>query len=173
LYAPEEETEMEIIGRVTPISGKKDVFLLDAKKMNGNWYEVMRGSVQEVLHNIANDTRGTFHGLGALEQSLRRTGDISTHSEIDRQDNYRFVYTDTGEACTVPEVLYHVFGVPIPVIAEPHEWYEYHRTPKIIEVSADNTSITVEFTKLDRYYGQEIRDMCVYKKQDGTWDIVE
>ena len=172
-YDPEEEAEMETIGRVTPISGKRDIFLLDAQKTNGNWYEVMRGTLQEVLHDIANDERGTFHGLGVLEKNLRKASDSSTHPEIDMQDNYQFRYVGTEEVCTVPEVLYHVFGVPIPVIAEPREWYAYYRTPKIIEVSEDNTSITVEFTKLDTYYGREVGDTCVYKKQDEMWDILE
>jgi len=173
LYDPEEEAGMEIIGRVTPIAGKRDVFLLEAKKMNRNWYEVIPGTIQEVLHSLANDTRGTFHGLGALEKSLRQGGGIASHLNIKRQDPYRFSYTDTGEECTVQEVLYHVFGVPISVIAEPREWYVYHRTPKIIEVSEDHTSIVVEFTNMDMYYGREIGDTCTYKKQDGTWDIFE
>ena len=89
------------------------------------------------------------------------------------QDTYQFVYVDTEEVCTVQEVLYHVFDVPIPVIAEPREWYAYHRTPKIIEISEENTSITVEFTKLDTYYGRETGDTCIYKKQDEMWDILE
>ncbi len=133
----------------------------------------MQGTIQEALHAIANDARGTFHGLGALEKNLRTARDFSTHREIVIQDNYQCMYVDTEEVCTVQEVLYHVFGVPIPVIAEPREWYVYHRTPKIIAVSEDHTSITVEFTKRDMYYGQEIGDTCVYKKQDGMWDISE
>ena len=173
LYVPDEDVEVEIIGRVTPVSGKKEAFLLDAKKMNGNWYEVMQGTIQKIVLRIANDTRGTFHGLGALEKSLRRADNISKRPDIEMQANYRFIYTNTGEECAVQEVLYHVFGVPIPVIAEPRECYAYRRTPKIVEVNKKKTSITVEFTKMDMYYGREIRDTCLYKKQGGKWDIFE
>jgi len=173
LYVPDEDAEVEIIGRVTPVSGKKNAFLLDAKKMNGNWYEVMQGTIQKVVLRIANDTRGTFHGLGALEKSLRKADNVSKPPDIEMQGDYRFIYTNTGKECTVQEVLYHVFCVPIPVIAEPREWYAYRRSPKIVKVNKKKTSITVEFTKMDMYYGREIRNTCLYKKQDGKWDIFE
>lgn len=173
LYAPDEETEMTVIGRVTPISGKKKPFLLDAKKMNGNWYEVIQGTLREVMLCITHDTEGTFHGLGALEKSLRDAVDVSTPRDIEMHDAYHFFYADTKEACTVPEALYHVFGVPISVIAEPREWYAYHRTPTIVDVTDDNTTITVEFSKTDMYFGGKNSDTCVYKKQNGKWDIFE
>ena len=173
LYVPDEDVEVEIIGRVTPVSGKKEAFLLDAKKMNGNWYEVMQGTIEKIVLRIAKDTRGTFHGLGALEKSLRRTDNVSKLPDIEMQANYRFIYTNTGEECTVQEVLYHVFGLPIPVIAEPREWYAYRRTPKIVEINKKKTCITVEFSKMDMYYGREITDTCLYKKQAGKWDIFD
>jgi hypothetical protein len=172
-YAPEEDAEMEMVARVSPRSRTKDHFLLDAQKTNGNWYEVMQGTIEEVLHALAYDTRGTFHGLGALEKSLRETDVPATRRDIDVHDNYRGVYRETGEECTVPEVLYHVYGVPIPVIAEPREWYAYHRTPKIVEVNDDRSQITVEFTKMDMYYGREHGDACVYAQRNGKWEILE
>jgi hypothetical protein len=172
-YDSEEEAEVDIIGRVTPIAGKKCIFLLDAKKMNENWYEVMQGTLQEVLNSITNDTRGTFHGLGTLDKSLRKASNGSLRLKIEMHDRYRWIYADTGEECTVQEVLYHVFGVPIPVVAEPREWYVYHRKPKIIEVSEDHKSIVVEFTKIDMYYGQETGNTCIYKQQKGKWEIYE
>lgn len=172
-YAPEEDTEMDMLARVTPLSRTKDNFLLDAHKMNGNWYEVMRGTMQEVLHDLATDTRGTFHGLGALEQRLRKIEPMLITGDIDLHDDYQGIYKETGEKCTVQEILYYVYGVPIPIIAEPREWYAYHRVPKIVEVSEDHSRITVEFTKMDTYYGWEHGDACVYVKQNGTWEILE
>jgi len=55
--------------------GKKNPLLPDAKKANENWYEVTRGSIKKVINGIINDKSGTFHGLGALDDSLRKTED--------------------------------------------------------------------------------------------------
>lgn len=172
-YDPEEEAETDIIGRLTPIARKKSVYLLDAKKMNEKWYEVIQGTLQEVLDELTNDRKGTFHGLGTLDKTLRRAGANSFRLKTEKQDGYRWIYAETREECTVQEVLHLVFGVPISVIAEPREWYVYHRKPKIVDVSEDQKSIVVEFTKMDMYYGRETGDTCIYKQQKGKWEIFE
>lgn len=173
IYIADEEDEKETIARITPIEGKENPLLLDAKKANENWYEVTRGSIKKVINQIINDKRGTFHGLGALDHSLRKTEDSQKQNYIEMRKNYRFVYSSTGEECTAQEALYYFFGIPIPLIAEPREYYLYHRIPKIIEVNKERTEVIVEFTKLDMYYGGEFGDTCMYKKEDGKWDIYE
>ena len=40
------------------------------------------------------------------------------------------------------KALYH-YGVTIPVIAEPADWYSRHRTPHIVECSEDRTRVLV------------------------------
>ena len=44
-------------------------------------------------------------------------------------DSGKFVYADTNEGCSVQEALFHYFGLPIEIIAEPSGWYSYHRRP--------------------------------------------
>lgn len=173
IYIADEEDEREIIARITPIEGKKNPLLLDAKKANENWYEVTRGGIKKVINQIINDKRGTFHGLGALDRSIGKTEDGQKQNYIEMRENYRFVYSSTGEECTAQEALYYFFGIPIPLIAEPREYYLYHRIPKIIEVNKERTEVIVEFTKLDMYYGGKFGDTCMYKKEDGKWDIYE
>ena len=58
-------------------------------------------------------------------------------------------------------------------IAEPREYYLFHRKPKIIEVNKEKTEIIVAFTKLDSYYGGRFGDTCSYKNEDGKWDIYD
>ena len=171
IYIADEEDEKEIIARITPIEGKKNPLLLDAKKANENWYEITRGSIKKVINRIINDKSGTFHGLGALDDSLRKTEGSQKQNYLEMRENYSFVYLNTGEECTAQEALYYFFGIPIPLIAEPCEYYLYHRIPKIIEVNKERTEIIVEFTKLDMYFGGKFGDTCMYKKEDGKWGI--
>ena len=44
-----------------------------------------------------------------------------------------FAYAETGKPCSVQETLYHFFGLPIHVIAQPSGWYSCHWTPRIVE----------------------------------------
>ena len=61
------------------------------------------------------------------------------------KDN-KFVYADTGEGCSVQEALFHFFGLPVEVIAEPAVWYSYHRTPHNVEFSDNRTRVLVRFS---------------------------
>jgi hypothetical protein len=75
------------------------------------------------------DTRGTFHGLGALDEALRTAGKGLVRLPVERQGRLRFVYAETRAACSAQEALFHYFGLPLGVIVEPSEWYAYHRKP--------------------------------------------
>ena len=171
-FCATDTSEVENLGRITPVLDKKTPLLLDTMNMNGNWYEVLMGTDKEIFETIIYDTKGTFHGLGQLEKSLCKNKTISP-LDIEMRDNYQFIFKETGEECTVQEVLYYVFGIPIPLIAEPREWYLYHRTPKIIKINKKMTSIKVEFSKLDIHYGKYISGICKYEKHGDKWDIVE
>jgi hypothetical protein len=160
--------EVEVIGRVTPLAKPEGVLLLEVESTQGNWSEIVRGSARKVINAIADDTKGTFHGLGALDQSLRKVGDRSQRLAVKMQPGFRFVYSETGKNCTVQEALYHFFEVPIEIIAEPREWYSYHRQPQVVEVSQDRTQILVRFTAMS-LSGEYFGGTCLYMKKDDAW----
>jgi len=166
----DEELEAVVIGRITPLVAPRGRLLLEVEKTKGNWYEVKKGFAKALIEHIANDTRGTFHGLGTLNRSLCEAGgDQRLPVKMDKELN--FTYKTTGETCSAQEALYHFFGVPISVIAEPSGWYMYHRKPGIAEVSDDLKSVLVRFTSMDRY-GSTFGGTCLYTKvRDNEWDV--
>lgn len=80
----------------------------------------------------------------------------------------KFIYSETGKPCRVPEALYHFFGLPIQVIGQPRGWYWCHRTPQIIEFSADRTRVLVEFTATS-WSGENFGGTCLYLKREELW----
>jgi hypothetical protein len=164
----EENSAVEVIGRATPLDGYENTLLLEVEKRKGNWYTVIRGTAEEVVKAIATDTKGTFHGLGTLDKSLRQAGGNLNRLEVAMEDEYRFVYAQTGEECAVQEALFHFFGMPIKVIAEPREWYVYHRRPEIVEVSQDRSGILVRFSAMSMS-GSTFGGTCLYTIVDDRW----
>jgi hypothetical protein len=165
---PGEESEVEVIGRATPLAESEEDLLLEVEKHKGNWYQVVRGTAEHVVSRIASDTKGTFHGLGTLDASLRKAGGSLDRLEVRMLGGFRFVYASTGEVCSFHEALFHFFGIPIDVIAEPRQWYVYHREPQIIEVSEDRTRVLVRFTA----YGMfgSFSGVCLYAIVDDEWN---
>ncbi len=165
--SPGEESEVQVIGRATPLENSEEDLLLEVEKRKGNWYEVVRGTAEEVISKIVSDTKGTFHGLGTLGASLRKAGGSLDRLEVKMLENFRFVYVSTGEECTFHEAMFHFFGIPIDIIAEPRQWYVYHRKPQIIEVSEDRTRVLAQFTA----YGMSgpISGVCLYAIADDKW----
>lgn len=82
----------------------------------------------------------------------------------------KFYYIDSKKECRVQEVLFHYFGVPISVIAEPREWYVYHRTPHIREINKNNDKILIGFTSFSSL-GDGFGGTCLYMKKDGKWVV--
>jgi len=152
---------VEAWGRITPLA---DDLLLEVERRS--WNEVARGSAQKLIKVIAGDTRETFHGLGSLDHSLRNPGQGLTRLPMKVKDN-KFIYSDTSEGCTVQEALFHYFGLPIEVIAQPAVWYSYHRTPRIVECAEDRTRVLVRFSavSLSGTFG----GTCLYAQRDGSW----
>ena len=154
---------IEVWGRITPLTGD---LLLEVEQRS--WNEVARGSAQALVRVIADDHKGTFHGLGSLDRSLREVGHGINRLPV-KLDGNRFVYVDSGKGCGVQEVLFHFFGLPIAVIAEPRVWYAYHRTPQIIEFSEDQASVLVRFSATSMS-GESFGGTCLYAQREGRWD---
>ena len=103
-----------------------------AGSRKGSWSEIARGSARKLIKTVASDTKGTFHGLGALDKALRRAGKGLERLPVKREGK-TVVYAESGEACSAQEALFHYFGLPLHVLVEPSEWYSYHRKPMIVE----------------------------------------
>jgi hypothetical protein len=148
-------------GRITPVA---DEFLLEHEWRS--WAKIAEGSPQKLIKVIAGDSQGTFHGLGFLDGSLRKAGQGLTRLPMEIKGG-KFVYADSGEGCSVQEVLFHYYGLPIEVIAQPKLWYSYHRTPHIAECSEDRTRVLVRFSaeSLRGSFG----GTCLYAQRDGSW----
>jgi hypothetical protein len=127
----------------------------------------MQGAPEEVIGALAGDTKGTFHGLGALDASLRAAGGDPERLQVEMLEGLRFVYVATGEICTAQEALYHFFGIPMDVLAEPRQWYLYHRQPQIVEASPDRTRVLVRFSAYGGY--GPFSGTCLYARVGGQW----
>ena len=167
--ANEDDTYSIVMGRITPLTSRQKPYLFEKEKSKNNWYEIVKGSITKIIDTIANDTKGTFHGLGALDKSLRQKGVTKKQLKISMNSDLQFIYKKTGKECSVQEILYHYFGVPIAIIAEPRGWYEYHRTPQIVEVSENYKKILVRFTA----YGimGSFDGTCLYVEIENKWDV--
>lgn len=153
-------------GRITPVD---ETLLLELQRRRGSWSAFAEGSAPTLIKKIANDAAGTFHGLGALEKSLVKAGRGLTRQAVNVSDKTKFVYAGTGEPCTAQEALFHFFGLPVDVIAQPAYWYRRHRTPYIAEFSADKTQVLVWFSAVS-LSGEAFGGTCLYLSRDAEWE---
>ena len=156
-----------ILGRITPLADSDKSLLLEVEYRVGSWSEIAKGPVQKVMNAIANDTRGTFHGLGLLNRSLRKAGKGLQQLPV-KMRNVRFVFSETGQQCSTQEALFHYFGLPIHVISKPRTWYWYHRKPHIIEVSRNRRRVLVRFSSSS--LSGEFGGTCLYICREGEWE---
>jgi hypothetical protein len=159
---------VEAWGRITPLIDAKGTLLLEQERHKGRWSEIARGSARKLIKAIAGDTKGTFHGLGALDEALRRAGKGLERLPVQREGKAAFVSTETGEACSTQEALFHYFGLPLHVLVEPSEWYSYHRKPAIVEGNEDRTRVLVRFGAMS-WSGESFGGTCLYALRDGRW----
>ena len=167
-YEQKFDSEFIALGRITPLLRKR--FMLDVKVRENSWSEVAKGNINELTDMVSGDTEGAFHGLGLLDASLRlakKQGVVKL--EITKKDATSFYYSNSDKECSVQEVLFHYFDVPIPVIAEPSLWYIYHRVPTIKEIDDDGHSILTYFSS-SGYHGS-FGGTCLYTKREGVWNI--
>jgi hypothetical protein len=169
-WDPDEGLEQwSAYGRVTPLAGPDQQLLLEVPYGQNNWSKVGTGSPGILIRMVAGDTKGTFHGLGCLDESLRLAAKANlARLPVALGAPNEFVYAETGKACSVQEVLYHFFGLPIHVIAQPAGWYSRHRTPRIAEFSADRTLVLVRFTATS-WSGESFGGTCLYANRAGRW----
>jgi len=162
-----DEPGVEVWGRITPLADSDDL-LLEQERRKGSWSEIARGSARKLIKIIASDTKGTFHGLGALDTALRQAGKGLERLPVKREGKAKFAYAETGEECSAQEALFHYFDLPLHVLVEPSEWYSYHRKPTIAETSNDRTRVLVRFGAMS-WSGEEFGGTCLYACRDGTW----
>lgn len=130
----------DLMARVTPL-GPRSVLLESPR--GDSWTEHKRGTLATVLRVLAADTRGTFHGLGALAED-HPDGDLPAQAFLHRE-----------------------VGVPIRVVAEPGRWYAMHRKPEIAEVSDAKNRVLVRFVAhglTGSFHGT-----CLYALKEGAW----
>ncbi len=163
-----ESAEVEAWGRVTPLADSNDL-VLEQERHKGSWSEIVRGSTRKLIKAIAGDTKGTFHGLGALDKALRQAGKGLERLPVEREGKAKFVYAGSGEVCSAQEALFHHFGLPMHVLVEPSQWYSYHRKPMIVEGSEDRIRVLVRFGAESRS-GDSFGGTCLYACRDGRWD---
>lgn len=161
------EDEGEVVGRITPVGPRKLLLEVEGRS---SWREVATGtSAPALVERIASDDRGTFHGLGKLDAVLRTRGtDRRTMCEAEGFAGEWF-YVDlapTQAPPSVVEVLYHAFGIPIPVIAEPRGWWERHRRPQIAEHQPD--AVLVDFSQYS-VSGGRFGGRCLYANREAGW----
>lgn len=162
-----EQPAVEVMARISPIEGADEDLLLEAEKRKGSWYPVVAGTAAEVIEALAGDEKGTFHGLGALDKSLREAGDDRERLRVEILPGPRFVYSRTGEICTTPEALFHFFDIPTEVLVEPRQWYIYHRQPRIVEAGQNGTRVLVQFTAHST--SGPFSGTCLYARVNGRW----
>jgi hypothetical protein len=158
---------VEAWGRVTPLTESADL-LLEQERRKGSWSEIDKGSARKLIKTIAGDTKGTFHGLGALDKALRQSDKGLERLPVKREGQAKFVYAGTGVECSAQEALFHHFGLPLHVLVEPSEWYSYHRKPAIIEGSEDRTRVLVRFGAMS-LSGESFGGTCLYARREGNW----
>jgi hypothetical protein len=169
-YLPDEEV-FEMIARATPLVTPKNVLLLETEYEKGRWKEITQGEVEGIINALSGDTKGTFHGLGALDHSIRVAQKAKREKlAIIRNDQGAFSYADSESECGVQEILFHYFEVPIAVIAEPRECYAYHRTPHIREIDEKRKRILVDFLASSGG-GESFGGTGLYLEKDGVWKI--
>jgi len=130
----------DLMARITPLGPRS--MLLETPR-GDSWTEHKRGQLATVLKAIAADTKGTFHGLGALAAE-----------------------PPNGEP-PAQVFLHRELGIPIRVLAEPGHWYAMHRKPVVAEVSDAKDRALVRFVA----YGMSgsFHGTCLYALRDGEW----
>jgi hypothetical protein len=152
------EQGTEAVGRITPLS--VDDYALE-KPHGRSWVEVARGTPEALVRAVANDSRGDFHGLGAINKALVKRG---SEAHLDETGRYQ-----DGDKAGAAEMMHFRFGVPLKVLVEPKDWYTRHRHPAVVEVDPIQRRLLVEFTATS-WSGESLGGRCIYLKRSRTWE---
>jgi len=156
---------LDLWARITPVTGRGQL-LLERERRQNQWYRVAEGGAKKVIAAISGDTKGTFHGLGGIDASLREAGPEIVRLEVKPTGN-SFSYAASGRTCTAQEALFRHFCIPLQVLIEPRYWYARHRTPSIIEYEPDGTAVLVRFRSAS-LGGEPITGTCLYCRRDDV-----
>lgn len=159
----------ETIARLTPLVTPQYRYLLEVEYRKGVWSEVVQGTLNAVCAHMTSDDRGTFHGLGQLDTSIREANQHHLDRlPLEQREPLHFYAPESDRRCGVAEVLFHYFEVPIPVIAEPRIWYISHRTPSLREINETHKQVLVDFTA-SSWSGDDFGGTCLYCQHENTW----
>lgn len=168
-WDPVDRPEEVSYGRITPLEEPPGELLLEVPYGRNQWSRAGTGSPEQLMRLVAGDTKGTFHGLGALDKWLRHAAKTGHKRLPVLQSNpSEFTYAESGKPCSAQETLYHFFGLPIYIIAQPNGWYSCHRTPRIVEFSEDRTRVLVRFTATS-WSGETFGGTCLYLRRGERW----
>jgi hypothetical protein len=120
------------------------------------------------LRLIAEDERGTFHGLGAIEKKIRGMPPGAEPKDQVILEGRKFVHADDRSPCTVGEVLHWYFDVPLNVTREPVIWHERHREPSLVEFEVERRRVLVRFEQFS-LQGERFGGTCLYAHVNGSW----
>jgi len=160
--------EVEVIARITPLADPVGVYILETGGIH-HWDTIKQGKQAVMSRTLSQQGAEIFYDLGALNKRMREE-ELSGYKilpEIEKQGN-QFQYSDTGEPCTVQEVLYYYFGLPIDTVVQPSDWYAYRRKPSIVESNRDGTAIMVRFSS-SSFSGTSFYGTCLYLLNDEEW----
>jgi len=161
--------DVAIMGRVTPLANPADEFLLEVDYGGSDWKKIKQGKIRAITNTVSGDTEGVFHGLGVLDKSIRAARkNKSDKLMIVEKENLTFSYAGSDTQCSVQEILFHYFGVPIDIIVEPRAWYAYRRTPHIKEIDENKNVVLVKFTAMSMS-GGSFGGTCLYIKREDKW----
>ncbi|WP_145347117.1 hypothetical protein [Rosistilla ulvae] len=152
------------VARITPMKGSP-AFALESEAADA-WVLYGQGTPSRIVKLLCNDTLGTFHALGSIDQTLRNAhGKIP---EIVQTTPRTFVYKDTRLPCSLQEALHFYYGIPLVVVMEPRAFYSQHAEPSLLETSDDNCQILVRFCSRNPARPQ-IVGHGYYRYLDGDW----
>lgn len=166
---PDGTDDFFVVARVTPLVKEIGDFLLEVEQGSGSWSEVFKGAVRGIGKCLSGDNEGTFHGLGRLDASIRKVVKANLSSlVVEQRKPLAYYAVVTGSRLSVPEVLFYIFEVPIPVIAQPRGWYQCHRKASLSEVDEVERRILVAFTA-ESGSGESFGGRCLYCQHAGKW----
>ncbi|QDV69852.1 hypothetical protein Poly24_35700 [Rosistilla carotiformis] len=129
------------MARITPMQ-ESPAYALESETDSG-WVLYGQGTPSRIMKLLCNDTLGTFHALGGIDQTLRNgRGAVP---EIVQISTRTFAYQSTNAPCTLQEALYFYYGIPLVIVMAPREYYRLHAEPSLIETSADQRKILIRF----------------------------
>lgn len=158
-----------VIGRITPLCEPEQSFVLETGNSDSGWQFEKKGKIRSITNALSNDGAEMFYRLGDLDKSIKKHS--GKNPVIVKTGAMDFHYQEPNQQpCSVQAVLYHFFQLPITVIAEPREWYAYHRRPQFMEISTDNTKVLVQFSA-SSMNGATFGGTCLYIKQNHLWTV--